>query len=69
MEVHGRGGGGKIVVGAVVKSKIGELEEEVREGFLRILRKELTVVVQGVYGKKRFLMRFQYGCKKDLTSN
>ena len=49
------------MVGAVVKSKIGELEEEVREGFLRILRKELTVVVQGVYGKKRFLMRFQYG--------
>ena len=57
------------MVGAVVKSKIGELEEEVREGFLRLLRKELTGVVQGVYGKKRFLMRFQYGCKKDLTSN
>ena len=25
-------------------------------------------MVQGISGKKRFLVRFQYGCKKDLTS-
>ena len=31
--------------------------------------KELTGVVQGVSGNKRFLVRFQYGCKNDLTSN
>ena len=67
--MHGGGGGGKIVVGAVFKSKLGELEEEVREGFLRLLRKDLTGVFQGVSGKKRLLMRLQYGCKKDLTSN
>ena len=26
-------------------------------------------MVQGVSGKKRFLVRFQYGYKKDMTSN
>ena len=45
------GGGGKILVGTVVKAKLGELEEEVREWFLRQLRKELSGVVQGVCGK------------------
>ena len=57
------------MLGAVVKAKIGELEEEVREGFLRRMRKELTVVFQGVSGKKRFLVRFQYGCRNYLASN
>ena len=49
------------MVGTVVKAKVGDLEEEVREGFLRRLRKELTGVVQEVSGKNRFLLRFQDG--------
>ena len=53
--------GNKIVVGAIVKAKIGELEEEVRAGSLRMTRKELTGVVQGVSGKRRFLVRFKCG--------
>ena len=56
-------------MGTVVKAKVGELEKGVREIFLRLLRKEFTVVVQGVSRKKRFLVRFQDGCKNDLTSN
>ena len=56
-------------MGAVVNAKVGDLEEDVREGLTRRLRKELTSVLQGVSGKKRFLVRFQYGCKKDMTSN
>ena len=40
-----KGSGNKIVVGTVVKSKIGELEEEVRAGSSRSMRKELTGVV------------------------
>ena len=51
----------KIVVGTVVKSKISELEEEVRAGSSRRMRKELTGVVQGVSGRRRFLARFQNG--------
>ena len=40
--------GDNIVVGTIVKAKIGELEEEVRVGSSRRMSKELTGVVQGV---------------------
>ena len=43
--------GNKTVVGTVVKSKIGELEEEVRIRSSRRMRKELTGVVQAILGK------------------
>ena len=57
------------MVGAVVKSKIGELEEEVRECSPRRMRKEFTGVVQGVLGRRRFLVRFQNGCKNNMSMN
>ena len=34
------------MVGTVVEAKVGELEEEIREGFSRRFRKEMTGVVQ-----------------------
>ena len=40
-----RSGRNKILVGTVVKSKVGELESDLREGFSIWLRKELTGVV------------------------
>ena len=55
--------------GTVVKAKISELEEEVRAGNSRRMRKEFTGVVQGVSRRRRFLMRFQNGCKNNLSSN
>ena len=64
-----KGRGNKIVVGTVVKAKIGELEEEVRVGSLISMRKELTGVVQGFSGRRKFLVRFQNRCKKNLSSN
>ena len=57
------------MVGTVVKSNIGDLKEEVRAGSLRRMRKELTGMVKGVLGNKRFLVRFQNGCKNNLSSN
>ena len=57
------------MVGMVVKENIGELEEEIRTLFLRSMRKELTDVVQGIPGKNNFLVIFQDGCEKYLTSN
>ena len=57
------------MAGMVVKAKVGELEEEVRGIFLMWLRKNFTGVIQGVYGKKMFLVRFQDGCEKYLTLN
>ena len=61
--------GNKIVVGTLVKAKIGELEKEVRAGSSRRTRKELNGVVQGVSGGRRFLVRFQNGCENNLSSN
>ena len=55
--------------GAVVKANIGELEEEVRAGNSRRMRKGLTGVVQGISGRRRFLVRFQNGCENNLSSN
>ena len=46
------------MVETVVKFNICELEEEVKAGSLRSMRKDLTGVVQGVLGGKRFLLRF-----------
>ena len=40
-----RSSGNKIMVGTVVKSKLGDLKEEIREGFLRRLSKEMSGVV------------------------
>ena len=57
------------MVGTVVKSKIGELEEEVRAGSSRRTRKDLTGVVQEVSSENRLLVRFQDGCKNNLSSN
>ena len=37
------------MVGTVVKARIGELEDEVREGSSIRMSKELTGVVQGVH--------------------
>ena len=49
------------MVGTVVKANIGELEEEVRVGRSRRTRKELTGVVKGVSGRRRFFVGFQNG--------
>ena len=57
------------MVGAVFKANVGELEEEVREGFSRKLRNEFTVVVQRLSGNNSLFVRFKYGCENYLTLN
>ena len=57
------------MVGTVVKSNIGELEEEVRAGSLISTRTELTGVLKVLSYKKRLFVRFQYGCKSILYLN
>ena len=63
-----KGRGDKIVVGTVVIAKIGELEEEVRVGSSRRMSKYLNGVVHFFSGRRIFLVRFQNGCKKNLSS-
>ena len=68
-EQKSKGGGNKILAGAVVKDKICELEEEVRAGNSRRMRKEFTGTVQFLSGRSRFLVRFHNGCENNLPSN
>ena len=48
----------KIGVRFVVKSKVGELEENIREGRRRSMGKEVVVYVHAMVGKKIFLVKF-----------
>ena len=57
------------MVGTVVKAKVDDLEDEVSEGFFRIMREYFTSSLQVVSGNMRFLVRFQYGYEKYLTLN
>ena len=57
------------MVGTVVMEKLGGLEEEIREGFSRQLKKELTGTMGRVVGQKRYLLRFEDGSEKELRSN
>ena len=57
------------MVETVVKANVGELEEEIREKVSRRLRKEMIGVVQEVVGKRRYLVRFQYGLENEISLN
>ena len=57
------------MLGTVVKANVGELEEEIREGFPRRLRKYMNGLVQEVVGKRRYSVRLQDRLEKDISSN
>ena len=57
----------KIGVGYVVKSKVGELENITREVRSRRMRKDMVGCVQSVVGKKKLLVQFENGNKKDIS--
>ena len=59
----------KIGVGSVVKSKVGELENIKREERIRRMSKEVVGCVHSVVGKKKFLIQFEYGQKKETSSS
>ena len=56
----------QIGVGSVVKAKVGEMEENTREGRIRRMRKELMGCVQAVVGKKKLLVQFKKLQKKEM---
>ena len=55
------------MVGTVIKSKIGELEEEVKAGSLRSTKKDLNCVVQGVSVNNMFLASFHDECENNMS--
>ena len=58
----------KIGVGYLVKTKFGNMKVNKREGRRRRTRKEVVLFVQDVVGKNNFLVKFEYGHKRDMTS-
>ena len=44
-----------------MKAKVGDLEEDTMEAFLRRLRKEMTGAVQEVVGKRRHSVMYRMG--------
>ena len=59
----------KIGVGSVVKAKVGELEKITREGRSRRMRREVVGCVQAVGEKKKFVVQFKDGQKKEISSS
>ena len=59
----------KIGVGSVVNAKVGEIEENTREGRIRRMRKEVVGCIRAVAGKKIFLVQFGDGQKKEMVSS
>ena len=58
----------KIGVGSDVKAKVGELEKITMEGRSRRMSKEVVVCVHSVMGKKKFLVQFEDGKNKEMSS-
>ena len=58
----------KIGLGYVVKEKVGEMEDNTREGRSRRMRKYVVGCVQTVVGKKRLLFQLEYGKNEYMSS-
>ena len=58
----------KIGVGSVLKAEVGELEKITREGRSGRMRKGVVKCVQNAVEKKKFLVQFEYGQKKEISS-
>ena len=54
-------------MGYVVKEKVGDMEDNTREGRSRRMSKYLMLFVQAVVGKNNFLGQFECGKKKDMS--
>ena len=59
----------QIGMGSVVKAKVGEIEENTREGIIRMIRKEVVVCVQDFMLKNILLVQFGDGKKKEISSS
>ena len=57
-----------IGVGSVVKAKVGEAEENTREGRIRRMRKDLMGCFQDVMGEKKLLAQLKKNQKKEMIS-
>ena len=59
----------KIGLGSTVEEKVGDIEDNTREGIIMRTRKEMVGCVQDLVGKNRLLVQLKYGNKKDMSSS
>ena len=59
----------KIGVGSIVKAEVKELEKIKREVRSRSMKKEVVVCVHSLVGKKKSLVQFEDGQKKEISSS
>ena len=59
----------KIGVGSIVKENSRKMEENTPEGRIRRMRKEVVGCVHDMVGKKKLLVQFEYGQKKEISSS
>ena len=52
-----------IGVGSVVKENVRDMEENTREGIIKMMRKDLMGCVQAVVGKKKLVVQFR-NCRR-----
>ena len=50
----------------IVKDKVGDMEEEIKERFSRRLGEDMTGLVKEVVGKRSYLVRLQDVLEKDI---
>ena len=58
-----------IKVGSIMKAKIGEMEDNTREGKSRRMRKLVVVCVQAMVGEKKFLVQFEDFQKIEMIAS
>ena len=56
-------------VGTIVKSKVGYMRYNKREGIITSMSKFVAVCVQDVVGKNKFLVKFEYGQKIEIIAS
>ena len=59
----------KIGVGSVVNAKVGDTEGNTRKGRIRSTVKYVVGCVQYMAGKKKLLVQFEYGKRKQIGSS
>ena len=55
-------------MGSLIKSKVREMEDNKKERITRRTRKEVVGYVHDMVGKKKFLIQFENGQKKEMIS-
>ena len=58
-----------INVGSSMNLKFREMDDKKMEGIIRSVRKEVVSCVRTMLGKNNFLVKFEYGHKREISTS